>query len=571
MSVARNSSLAYESVPGVQSPDELPPLRSGDEYLGQLTAASGLPRGAAAALWRGAGGAGFVERLRSDEAFYDRLLRGEDIRWSPFNLLTLNASAVLRGDPRRTDPFRRAASLLVAAAGFRRDLLGGELEQDTFRGAPLEMGQYPNLFHTSLRAGGTASRVRKARPSSYVAVLAAGRPYRLELAVGGKALDESGLAAALEAIADCAGRSAGGAPLGAISCLDQAPRAAIANLARALPGNARALDELAGAMLVLCLDLDASPEGAAEIGFQVHAAAPENRWSLASCQLVVCGNGEAGVVFSYPCSLDGNVMMRFSEELVRRSERAAPGAPVGSPRVEPRRLPLELPAAVADWAGERARAVVGGRPLVRDVEGVGARSLRAGGLSPDALFNLALMTALRRELGFVPRVLEHVTMSRWRNMGLAMAQIATPAAGRFAELSIEGAEREELRRALERAEESHRNALRAARGGLPLRVLTMLLWRGAPLPRRPAAFLAAALTAGRPQAIVSHPAPRAEVALFGRPGVVLPYVGQLALHYQIHPERVQLVLTPGSRARFSPERVLKLAGEELRAIERLAS
>jgi hypothetical protein len=164
-------------------------------------------------------------------------------------------------------------------------------------------------------------------------------------------------------------------------------------------------------------------------------------------------------------------------------------------------------------------------------------------------------------------VLEHVTLARFRGMGLSMACITTPQAVELADFLAGGtSDREKGSRLLAAAQEAHFSALSAARGALPLRVLTMLRLRDASPAAVPFAWLVAAATAGRPDVIVSQPGPRPGVLCLGRPGVRLPYVGHLGLHYQIHGDTIILIFMPG---RDSSLRPVDLAGSLERDIRRI--
>jgi hypothetical protein len=541
----RTADLAYERAGGYPEPRDLPPLLEAGEYRRRFVAMSGLPGRLAGALFDRAGIADFAQRLRNDPDEYDRLLRTEDIRWSPFPLPTLNACTVAADDPACPDPLARAARLVAAARSFHRELHAGTLEPDAFPGGPLEMGQYANLFGTCLYPGGSCSRVFKAPDSRHIAVLARGRVFRVDLPEADGTVDATALEGALRRVAELsATASPERSAAGWLTVADQPRRAALVAAARLLPGNRAALEAIARSFLVLCLDLDARPGTLAETARQVHVGDPGNRWYLASWQIVVCGNGKAGFIVSFPCGLDGNVVMRFSAELASRSRSFAPRGPGPAAKVRP--LDLALPPGAEILARRNLDGVLAGEPCTFEIRDLGNRRLAAAGLKPDAAFNLALIATLRRALGSSPAVLEHVTLARYRGMGLSMAPVTTPQAVTLADfLAGDGADREIGSRLLAAAQAAHMAALSAARKALPLRVLTMLRLREAGWTGRPFAGLVAAATAGRPEVIVSQPGPRPQVVAVGRPGVRLPYVRHLGLHYQLRDDSILLIFMPG--------------------------
>ncbi len=93
----------------------------------------------------------------------------------------ISASLALEDDPRKADPLWRAASLIAGARSLCVDLFSGRLPPDTLNGQPLEMGQYPNLFATSLLIDNGQARMYKSKHFEKINLVLGGRYFQLDL------------------------------------------------------------------------------------------------------------------------------------------------------------------------------------------------------------------------------------------------------------------------------------------------------------------------------------------------------------------------------------------------------
>ena len=84
----------------------------------------------------------------------EKLLRQTNLRGAGLFALINSATLALKDDPRPLNPVDRAVTLLFAARSLSDDIKSGKLEPDQYRGEVLEMGQYPNLFSTTLTIDG---------------------------------------------------------------------------------------------------------------------------------------------------------------------------------------------------------------------------------------------------------------------------------------------------------------------------------------------------------------------------------------------------------------------------------
>jgi hypothetical protein len=552
MKAANVRAAAYEMGELYPRPASLPPLLETDEYARHFLATTRLPRWIARAVFVLSGMRAFLATLRRDAQHFERALATTDIRLAPFSLLTLNATLLLAEDPASSEPLDRATALLIAARGFRSDLTAGKLVPDS-RGAPLEMGQYANLFGTCLYPRGTCSRVFKTDAAESITVVVNGYFYPLPLAHDGRELEFTELHAALTEIVRHAQSRPSRGEFGVLSAghlLERrhAMRAASRGVGR------RELQRLAHSLFVLCLDLDSEPEDADRAVAAIHRVA-DNRWHLSSMQLVVTGNSQAAMIASFPCGIDGNVMARFGSELVRRSQGLVRSERRGArpPHAEP--LRLVAPPHVIERARTRVRLTLCEDSGVGTIRGLGSADFKARQMSADAAFNVALLTASRRLLGVLPDALEHTSLSRYRNMGVQMARITTPELAAFAAFTADShCDAGVAERLLRSAVAAHRERLHAARSHLSLKWLSMLNARHSSIWRRLPAWLLALSSAGRPDVIVSQPAAGPDILRVGRPGVRIPYVKYFGLHYRIEPNEIRVILMPSTDWKI-PERV----------------
>jgi len=545
----RTEDLAYEVPPLYERPRELPPRLSLEEYERQFLAHSRLPEMLARGLFRASRLDRFLRRAIDDETWLDHLLQTRDIRFAPFSFLELSGTTILADEPSASEPLQRAARLIFAAVSFFEDLRSGQLDVDTFRGEPLEIGQYMNLFSTCIHPSGTCTRVYKSCEFNHVIVVFRKGFYKLRVRVGGRPVEARDILEQLrEVVAGHDTARTSGMPLpGTLSALNVVGRSLATRILRCRSRNRSSLDVISNAMFVVALDLDAKPGDVAQAALRVHSGDLENRWYFSSLQIVVCGNGYAGVISNFPCGLDGNAVMRFSAEIQRRASRLTIGpldsrAPNGQ---SPPLLRWSVPESLPVWCEREAKSIARrGRDVFR-IARIGTRALSTNGLRPDPAFVIALIMSTKKVTGETVRVLEQVTLSKYRNMGLGLASVTTREVCEFIELvEQEGAPRSQLGEALGRAIEAHSVALREARKAVSLKWLSALHWRSCPPLTKPLAFAAGMMIAGRPDVIISQPQPRPEVALVGRPGVRFSYMKYFGVHYQIREDRIDLVFMP---------------------------
>ncbi len=540
-------SEVFEDVGAYVKPP-LPELPSVDDIAdlerhGLLRASARSHRIVATAL-RAAGYRAFHESL---DGKLEEVLRQTNMREGRLFAPVYAATIALADDPRPLTPFERAATLVFAAKSLCDDVMSGELPADELRGQPLEMGQYPNLFATSLDVAHGRGRLVKSRRFDTVAVIVRRRIYALCIEGGSVAA----IARSLESIVADADSRPPVADHESLGILSAGRDATLALARKALDGET-ALATLRDCFVTLCLDLDDDPTEAGAVAFRVQAANPANRWYLASLQIVVFGNGKAGGICLFPAYLDGNVMMRAGAELKRRADRAAPGG-AGASLAPAKSLSAPVPRALANRAWRDVRAVQDHQRATFHLP-IGRELFRTREADPVSAFALAVALATKRAGMEIPNILQLVTVSRLRCVPVGGAVVSTDEVRRFVDQVEAHGTKGTPRSMLDAAIASQARETREERSKLSLRwtIEAFLRTRRGAARARAFSVLGVAMAAlrasgdlRRDRIILSHPEIYPEVDLLGRPGVRLPYVSHFGLHYQMFATHTIVTFMPG--------------------------
>ncbi len=568
---SRTTQMAFEQLEGYSQPEKLPPLDTLESYVREYTGMTRVPPSAARFLFAASGFSRRLEHLRRDPAFYERSLRDVPARMMVSNALMFSATTVLTDEDPEPDPIDRAARLLAAARSFYADLLSARLSPDTFRGAPMEMGQYRNLFSTCNYPSGMCTGIYKSAEDSYIVVAAGGNFYKL--AIGGKDAppDPDPLRTALEAIVADARARAGAVSPGSFSAAAPPQRLAGFTLLRMNRRNRESLEVLANAFLVLCLDLDDTPADAEEACRLAQSRNRNNRWYLASNQIVVFGNGKASIVFSYICGIDGNVMSRFSSEIRRRSiQLREPGAPqMKASAPAPERLQFSIPAGLARWADRSCLGMLSDDRVLYRIHDWGGREMVRRGVRLDSVFNIAMMMAEERLAGRPPVHVELLTMAKYRYRGLGDATPWSPAVSTLADPNFDAHLGRTAVETLREALDIHHRSLQEGRERFNLSDLFSLnLALAAPWEMLPT-MVALMKYMSSIDVIVSSPHPCEDVAVVGRIGIRL-LTRLFSLHYETSPETISVAFMPAITNPISSRKAFAVFEESLRKIVRIS-
>lgn len=559
----------YEVVPGYP-PAPQPPLPApGDfstlEAIGlTLTPFSRRVIGAAMKT------TGFDKFWQTLPEHIDQLQRRVNLRGPALYAQAVSATLGLVDDPRPLTPFQRAASLVLAVRRLRDEYFAAALPADLVRGEAAEMGQYANLFSTSVAWENGRPRLYKSKESDRIAVLVRGRFFIVDISAS-TAIED--LAATLEscaALADEAATDGAERTMARVTAASDATQYKLLPVLSQRPANADALDALKHTLVTVCLDLDDHPVNDAQASLIAHRDNADNRWWYASLQFVVFGNAKACALCSFSAYLDGNVMMRGAAEIVRRGRATALPETESRPKILPvRELHWAVGQPALDMADADRKRLRDEQPLATyELPGLGQRFFDAAKVDAVPAFVLALALATKRFTGAAPLVTQFLTMSRYRCTDLVTAMVTTPEVEAF----VDAPDAARLAAAID----AQKTVMSAARKSLSLQTVFRLFINSDPgkrtfrgmTKRTTTAFLRRA-GVFKPKAreiVVSHPAIYPEVTIVGRPGARLPYTKYYGLHYQIWEDKTVVTFMPGTGWQVTNE---ELAEELRKGLERV--
>ncbi|MEA3441792.1 MAG: choline/carnitine O-acyltransferase [Chloroflexota bacterium] len=551
----------YEQIEGYAKPPLIPLPEPNDlrtlEYMGlkPSRSAHGIMKAAMAV-------SGFNTFQKELPENLEELLRHSNLRCGGLFAAIHSASLALEDDARNLTPIQRAATLLFGASTLHDDIWSASFPPDLYKDQILEMGQYPNLFSTSLVVEGPLARIYKSKNVSQITVLIDGRIFILETGGLGKETDIELLIETLEGLREQIvhhPRPGDLPPVGILSCADHPTTVQIFDALNRSETNRASFNMLRHSYLTLCLDLDSFPETHAEAARMAQSENNENRWHHASFQIVVFGNAKACTLFNFNAYLDGNTMMRSGAEVQKR----AASYPLISENLKSsnnlilvKELPWEIPDEFIQKARQDINGVLDTQQATFKFEGIGTETFNKYNVPAVPVFILALQMTADEIVGRTTSMLQMMTMTRYRCMDLTSASISTPEVTRFvAAMEETDIDRQQARQLLTEAVESQIQRARDARQHLSydkilgLFIFTRQGFKGA-LSRIVMVISGVLLrllkltTLWDVDIIVSHPAIYPQIPVVGRPGIRLPYVRYFALHYQIMHDKTVITMMP---------------------------
>lgn len=486
------------------------------------------------------------------------LLRRCDLRRLGQCAPTISATVNLVDDPRGVSALQRAATVLLAARQLYAEIRSGNLPPDRFRDQELEMGQYPNLFATSIVWDGWRPRVFKSTDTSHVTLAIGRRLYSLDLGELEAGLPIESLQEALEELVEHARRSPlpiNEPALGLLTCAKPATQRKAFRLLRRDGGSREALQALRHSLFTLCLDLEQEPATDAAAAQMAHSENLANRWHHASLQLVVFDNAKACAIFKFDASIDGNTMMRGAAEIQKRASRCplhSPAQQSGAAVPVATELHCRIGRSHLRRARRDIRAILDNQQATFEISSIGRHFFQTRNVDSVPAFILALHMTVAHLTGTSARIEQQLALSKYRCMGLTTAVVTTPEMVRFTQYAagaeIDAGKAKELMRA---AIDSQQRACRQARNHLPVSQLVALFtcylqgWQKIKV----AAIVVACKLLGikwYSDVIVSHPSIFPEASMLGRPGVRLPYLNYFGLHYRMMDDSITVTMMPGA-------------------------
>ncbi|KDQ62277.1 hypothetical protein JAAARDRAFT_121539 [Jaapia argillacea MUCL 33604] len=310
-------------------------------------------------------------------------------------------------DPRRRDPAKRAAGLLKAILPFRELVETQQLEPEKVRSMPLCMASYKWLFHSTrlpVKPSDTAVKF-DAKTHNHVVVVRKNKFFEVPLATAsGRELSADELEAQINKVILLAGEDRA-IPIGALTSENRDNWTdAREALLKASPANAKALERIDSAMLILCLD-DTKPVSREDASWQLWVGDGRNRW-FDKHQLIVFQNGKSGFLGEHSC-MDGTPTLRLNEFIL--ASLAANKVDLGPPGVkadalvEPKEVKFEVDDKVKVYVKEAEKnfdELVGKHDLhVLHYEGYGKDYIKKFKASPDAWAQLVKQLAFHKMFG----------------------------------------------------------------------------------------------------------------------------------------------------------------------------
>jgi hypothetical protein len=508
------------------------------------------------------GATGFRAFHKQLPGMLEDLLRRTDLRGTYLFAPVVAASLALEDDPRNLSPIERAATLLFAAHSLYRDMASGNLAPDRDREQILEMGQYPNLFSTSLVVDGNGARLFKSDIRSQITVVVAKRLYLLQIGNLGAETTIEQLQAALTELVEMAQRprpEADQPSAGILTTANHATQCQIFGKLQQIDVNRASLSAIRHSLLTLCLDLDVQPSSYADATLIAQSGNCENRWYHSSLQLVVFGNAKASAICNFSAYLDGNTMMRGASEIQQRAAACPVADPAGRNLA---RLPSatelgwEIDESFVQQARQELQMVQDRQQATFEIQGIGRALFTAHNIDAVPAFIVALQMTAKRLTGDMLRITQFLNMSRYRCMDLVTANVTTPEVMCFVDyLDGPDAQDDRAKDLLHEAIESQVRECRKARRYLDLDDIFSLFIRTRDGFRRRyvvvvvglALMLLRVLGLFKPaqrEVLVSHPELYPNIPVIGRPGIRLPYLKRFGLHYQLWEDRIVVTMMP---------------------------
>ncbi|MCU0644409.1 MAG: choline/carnitine O-acyltransferase [bacterium] len=569
---------AYPKPPIIPLPDEAD-IRDFIEELGQNSGK--LLRWMMQTSMAVTGFRNFLKRLPDS---LENILCRSDLRGGGLFSHVISASLALADDTRNLSPVKRAATLLFAARSLYLDVMSGNLPPDRYKDQILEMGQYPNLFSTSLIVEGNRARIFKSRNASCITVIVRGKFYILHIGNPDVELGFEQIEAALNQIIQDAQQSkheTNAISPGILTCANHGTQLRIFQKMQQSEINKESLHALRHSFVTLCLDLDQAPANYSEVALASHVGNNENRWYHSSLQIVVFGNSKACTICNFSTYLDGNPMMRAASELQKRANAWPVDKKTGKNFASlppPDKLQWDIDQRFIQLAERDFKLIQDNQPATFEILGVGKKQLAVHNLQPIPVFIVALQMAALQLFEKMVRITQFMTMSRFRCMDLVTPNVTTPAMIRFAEyLTGADVQKTTALKLLQEAIVSQLEEMRKARKKLPipdalhLQMLAAKGWRRSFIAivfsLRMILFniMGASKRLGR-EILVSHPEIYPEVPVVGRPGIRLPYVKYMGLHYQIMEEKIVITYMPALKCTISNQEFTNALEQELKKI-----
>lgn len=298
------------------------------------------------------------------------------------------------------DPFVRAGKLVYATLQCKEQAQGKEARDCHLYGRTVTLYR---------RGFGLRKRFIDHPDSETIVVATGGRYFEVRVYENGTALSPARLAATFRAIAEEARRHPGDNGHGALTAfVDRGTIAAVHD-----NPHAEGIGRIDSSLFLLALDLDSAPADIAALGRQVHIAGFSNRDYRKALQLVVCGNGKAGAVFSLFAGVEGVTGAKFLSTIATSAAAIPPPAEDSAPAPFTA-IGLRAHPELTGRARARLSQAIASAAYSHRLDGIGKDRIKALGVSPDAFLHTATHLAYKRHFERTPEAYNFIDLSTQR-------------------------------------------------------------------------------------------------------------------------------------------------------------
>jgi hypothetical protein len=358
------------------------------------------------------------------------------------------AATMLMGSDADEPPARRAAKLIFATLQFRERALRDQLPVQYERDRPLDMEKYRNFFSllvlSAQEGRKTAYHLVNAPPSEHIIVAVQGLYFQLKVLHADAILPVATLYEQLcqlvaEAQARLRSQPESRFPFGLFTSFqDRRVAALYAALHKDCP---QTLEAINNALFWVSLDLDDRPDTLDRLCRTVHVSNYRYRDYRRSLQLVITGNGRAGIICDPNFGTGGAPMAYFTSEVEKACTKLDRHLlePAGPPVVKYYE-PLEFKTAVLTRQAKQLRKVedaIQAKRYPEDAEllfrfaDIKKRDFVRLGISVDGAMQLSIHQAFSRCFGQVPNVGSFISLHSIRHADISRYNATTPQVREF--------------------------------------------------------------------------------------------------------------------------------------------
>lgn len=319
------------------------------------------------------------------------------------------------------DPVAKASRIIVGALRFRERVLGNQLEPDREGGKPLDMDRYrffySRLLISSVKSGALVNEMVDVPETDYIIVAVDGIFYKLRVLSDQKIIPIGEIHEQLgqiieDAKSQLAKPDPHRLPFGLFTVFHNKKSTVL--LEKLLGKSSQDLDVINNSLFFIAIDINERPATLEKLSRLIHRQNFASRDYRRSMQIVVAGNGQAGVIGDPSAGIGGGFVARFLDELKKECQGLAGEALTASARSGERlyqRIALssdQLPRYQGQISALRkqieSQLYADDHDTVFRLDGIGKSDFSRFKVSLDGVFHAGLHLAFRRCFGKTPNI-----------------------------------------------------------------------------------------------------------------------------------------------------------------------